>query len=136
MNGIRTLTAETEARMETLNDYSRRITTITDTITGIARQTNLLALNAAIEAARAGDAGRGFAVVADEVRILAEQSNKGAAEVAQLVQKIAENTSAAVEGIRNSRTEVDRGVTVVDGAGKALEGILSATEDAKTPLPA
>ena len=134
MNGIRTLTAETEARMETLNDYSRRITTITDTITGIARQTNLLALNAAIEAARAGDAGRGFAVVADEVRILAEQSNKGAAEVAQLVQKIAENTSAAVEGIRSSRSEVDRGVTVVDGAGKALEGILSATEDAKNAV--
>jgi methyl-accepting chemotaxis protein len=131
MNGIKDLTAETETRMETLNDYSRQITGITDTITGIARQTNLLALNAAIEAARAGEAGRGFAVVADEVRVLAEQSNEGAAEVAQLVQKIAENTAAAVEGIRSSRSEVDRGVSVVDGAGRALDDILSATENAK-----
>ena len=131
MNGIKSLTAETEGRMETLNDYSRQITSITDTITGIARQTNLLALNAAIEAARAGDAGRGFAVVADEVRVLAEQSNTGAAEVAQLVQKIAENTAAAVEGIRSSRSEVDRGVSVVDEAGRALDDILAATENAK-----
>lgn len=131
MGKIKELTAETEARMETLDDYAKQITTITDTITGIARQTNLLALNAAIEAARAGDAGRGFAVVADEVRILAEQSNKGAEEVAQLVARIAENTSAAMEGIRGSTVEVERGVEVVNGAGQALNHILSATESTK-----
>ena len=134
MGKIKELTAETEARMETLDDYAKQITTITDTITGIARQTNLLALNAAIEAARAGDAGRGFAVVADEVRILAEQSNKGAEEVAQLVARIAENTSAAMEGIRGSTVEVERGVEVVGGAGQALNHILSATQSTKAAV--
>lgn len=51
--------------MRELNEYSRNIGQILDTITSIAEQTNLLALNAAIETARAGEAGRGFAVVVE-----------------------------------------------------------------------
>jgi methyl-accepting chemotaxis protein len=131
MESIKNLTAETEEQIETLNDYSRQISFITETITRIARQTNLLALNAAIEAARAGEAGRGFAVVADEVRLLAEQSNKEAAGVADLVRKIVDKTAVAVEGIRGSRTEVERGGAVVRRAGEALDDILSATEHAE-----
>src|SRR2546430_5427361 len=50
----------------TLEQGSREVGKLVDTIARIASQTDLLALNAAIEAARAGQHGLGFRVVADE----------------------------------------------------------------------
>ncbi|MBM7866049.1 HAMP domain-containing protein [Heliobacterium gestii] len=128
MSKIKEKTLETESLMSTLEQYSQQIRMISDTITAIAEQTNLLALNASIEAARAGEAGRGFAVVADEVRKLAEQSNRGAWEVSQLIEKITESTLAAVAATLQSREEVDAGVTVVQQAGQALENIGEAVQ--------
>ncbi len=130
MERIKDLSRETEEWMTMLDENSRRISSITETITGLARQTNLLALNAAIEAARAGEAGKGFAVVADEVRKLAEESNKGAMEVAQLVGRIVENTAGAVERIRQSGAEVENGVADVTLAGEALNSIFGASREA------
>lgn len=128
MSHIKSKAVETEKLIGTLGGYSAQIGLITDTITGLARQTNLLALNAAIEAARAGEAGRGFAVVAEEVRKLAEQSDQGARQVADLVEKIAGSTQQAVEAVRESRDEVEQGVDVANRAGESLVRISDAVE--------
>jgi methyl-accepting chemotaxis protein len=83
-------------------------------IDGIAFQTNILALNAAVEAARAGDQGRGFAVVAAEVRTLAQRSATAAKEIKVL--------------IGDSVDKVDNGSRLVDGAGAAMNEIVSSVE--------
>lgn len=86
-----------------LNEKSKQIGNIVETINAIADQTNLLALNAAIEAARAGEAGRGFAVVADEIRKLAEQSSDAVLQVQELIGGIEKNVNDSV--LSAERTE-------------------------------
>ena len=95
-----------------LSSTADNINKFVSTIASISDQTNLLALNAAIEAARAGDAGRGFSVVADEVRSLANETNKSASEVADLVGNIIESTRhavGAVEEIKNNNVHLSAG---------------------------
>ncbi len=96
-----------------LSETADSINKFVSTITSISDQTNLLALNAAIEAARAGDAGRGFSVVADEVRALANETNKSANEVAELVQSIIQSTRSAVGSVnelQENNTHLSEGV--------------------------
>ncbi len=110
-------------QMGRLEQRSKQIGSIVQTINQIAEQTNLLALNAAIEAARAGEHGRGFAVVAEEVRKLAEQCASSSVQISELIELVAEDSLAAVFSIKETQNEVVDGVERSTEAGNALSKI-------------
>ncbi len=103
-----------------LEDRSREIGHVVQSIREIAEQTNLLALNAAIEAARAGEHGRGFSVVADEVRKLAERTRASTAEVAGTIETIQQNIHVAVVSMHRSSDQVRGSAGVVDELSELL----------------
>ena len=109
----------------TLEQGSREIGKLVDSITRIASQTDLLALNAAIEAARAGERGLGFRVVAAEVRKLSEQSARAGDDVRTRVKGIQDQTAALLAAMQEARRTAE-GVGTVSAAGRqALEAIFA-----------
>jgi methyl-accepting chemotaxis protein len=128
MRQVRESSGEVTQVMHQLANKSEQIGGIIDTITNIAGQTNLLALNAAIEAARAGEQGKGFAVVAEEVRKLAEDSQRAAATIADLVQEIQAETNQAVFVVEAGAERSEQGAATVEQARDAFERIGASVE--------
>uniref|UniRef100_UPI00261CD60C methyl-accepting chemotaxis protein n=1 Tax=uncultured Brachyspira sp. TaxID=221953 RepID=UPI00261CD60C len=98
--------------IQSIKEYSKQITNITQVIHNIAEQTNLLAMNAAIEAAHAGEHGRGFTVVADKIRKLAEDTG----ENSKIINEIIEETTQAIDHT------VSLAFKSSESMGKILEG--------------
>lgn len=107
-------TTEIANNIEDLEEKSKSISMIVETIQSISDQTNLLALNAAIEAARAGESGKGFAVVASEVRKLAEESSTSATNIQTIIKEI---TSV----VKNTTNTMHSTKFIVENANKSLD---------------
>lgn len=104
---------EVSSSIKAMDERSKMIEGITETISQIAEQTNLLALNASIEAARAGEAGKGFAVVADEIRKLAEETAQSTQEIKDKIQGILKVTNEAVNRMETSEMALKENSSIV-----------------------
>lgn len=96
--------SEVADSMNQLQECTKEVKVIADTIFSISSQTNLLALNASIESARAGEAGRGFAVVADEIRQLAEKTRLETEHIAHILKDLSDNAANAANAVNKSVT--------------------------------
>jgi methyl-accepting chemotaxis protein len=77
-----------------LEEISRNVDRIVDSIGLVSIQTNMLAVNGSVEAARAGDFGKGFAVVSKDIRNLARDSGDNATRVKDTVRNIRDQIAA------------------------------------------
>ena len=107
-------------RLEDVSNELKKLTTLQDEISGIARKTNLLSLNATIEAAHAGQHGRAFAIVAGEVGDLAKKSIAAAGknkesrdDIFRVLKLLVEATNALIaeiDEIKGSTGEIKNNV--------------------------
>jgi methyl-accepting chemotaxis protein len=119
----------TDAAMGGLAAAAQRIGDVVRLINDIAGQTNLLALNATIEAARAGEAGKGFAVVASEVKSLAAQTAKATEEIASQIASMQNETTGAVEAIKNIGRTIEAMTNITAQVAAAAEEQSAATQE-------
>lgn len=129
MRSINESTGQSKELIFKLGERSNEIKRIVEIIKGISGQTNLLALNAAIESARAGEQGKGFAVVASEIRALAEQSEKAAKDIANLINEVVGDTTIAMEAMDRGADMVEEGLDVINEAGVSFEKVSAASRE-------
>lgn len=87
---------KTASAIDKLNEESKRIGSILNTLDDISSQTNLLSLNASIEAARAGEHGKSFAVVAEEIQKLSAASSDSTKNIEGIITEIQSEIQASV----------------------------------------
>ncbi|WP_017813558.1 methyl-accepting chemotaxis protein [Paenibacillus shenyangensis] len=129
MHSIHQSVDQADQSVSVLATHASQIDAMTTLINEVSAQTNLLALNAAIEAARAGEHGKGFAVVADEVRKLAEQSAAATQQIKDLVTRIQTETQSTLGAIKTVKADVAAGSEVTRSTVEQFTRILQAVED-------
>lgn len=132
---------ELAASSQDSSNIAKRITKEVDKITEIlqvihlvARQTNLLGVNAAIEAAHAAGYGRGFSVVAGEIRKLAQESNKSAKDIDEMLVCFQQSVIQVQENVEQCNVIAQEQATATQVLSGKLGGIRVLGENLKTMM--
>lgn len=120
--------------MESLNQHSISIESVTDMIKDIAEQTKLLALNASIEAARSGEAGRGFAVVAEEVGKLAGESSKATKKIGDVISHIRGASEESMKELQGMNGVLETHLTAAEKSTESLEHLSGSIGDMNSKM--
>ena len=136
VDGIAELAEEMAAiqdELTGLDEALRQIGQAARGVDAIARQTNLLALTASIEAARAtGGQGQGFAVVAEEVQKLAQQTSAATTDIDRTLQGLTNQAQMLIDvgagghrlagEMHAAAQSLDDGVSSISTAMHAVNG--------------
>jgi len=132
--GLESMTASMQHLDETMNAFTRKLSTIsqrasgiTSVVTAIAKvadQTNLLSVNATIEAEKAGESGRGFRIVAQEIRRLADQTALATKDIERMVRDMQAAVSSGTMEMDRFRNEVSLRIAEVAGVSDRLGRII------------
>jgi methyl-accepting chemotaxis protein len=116
-------------RITQLNERTRQIGGITQTVKDLADQSNMLALNAAIEAARSGEHGKGFGVVAREIRSLADQSIDSTVRVRDILNELGNAILSTARMTEAGHSRVEAGLEQVRSSGDRLKELATIIQD-------
>ncbi|WP_426748208.1 methyl-accepting chemotaxis protein [Myxococcus faecalis] len=139
LEAIREEVSEMARRILALDERTREIAGIVDTVKGLADQSNMLAVNAAIEAARSGEHGRGFSVVSREVRSLADQSILATQRIREVLEGVSSSMREAAKMSEQGEQRVRVSVEAVRVSGtqlRKLAGIIGDTSNSVRQISA